>query len=245
MFLKSFSRQLKLLSIILLVFAVTSCQAAQETDDQTGLPNPASVFCEEQGGKNETRTDASGGQYGVCLFEDGTECDQWAYFNGECQPGQQELSPSPVPVPAYVNETYGFSFNPPSDWAVESYEDYLLFTKPGYTFFVGFQGAGEEPKPFRTGMPQGEFVAGDSAVLLGQPIQKKILVFEAKNKVVSYGGRIQAGDLILVMYLDAVETIEVSYADLDIQPEMIAQADQIIASFAFTSGDVPTLEFNP
>ena len=63
MFLKSFSRQLKLLSIILLVFAVTSCQAAQETDDQTGLPNPASVFCEEQGGKNETRTDASGGQY--------------------------------------------------------------------------------------------------------------------------------------------------------------------------------------
>jgi len=49
---------------------------------QTQLPNPASVKCEEDGYKLETRTTELGA-YGVCLFED-SECGQWDYFNGEC-----------------------------------------------------------------------------------------------------------------------------------------------------------------
>ena len=66
-----------------------------------------------------------------------------------------------------------------------------------------------------------------------------------KNKVVAYGGRIKMGDLILVMYLDAMETAEVSYDSLNIPLEVIAEADQIIASFALTSRETPQLEFNP
>ena len=49
----------------------------------TGLPNPASVYCEEQGGTLKmVETDA--GTQGICVLEDGTECDEWAYFRGEC-----------------------------------------------------------------------------------------------------------------------------------------------------------------
>ncbi len=51
------------------------------------LPNPASVFCEEHGGKQEFRQDAEGGVMGVCIFSDGSECEEWAYFRGECAPG--------------------------------------------------------------------------------------------------------------------------------------------------------------
>lgn len=51
-----------------------------------GLPNPASVFCEEQGYKLELRTDASG-TAGYCIFPDGSECEEWAFFRGECTPG--------------------------------------------------------------------------------------------------------------------------------------------------------------
>jgi hypothetical protein len=47
------------------------------------------------------------------------------------------------------------------------------------------------------------------------------------------------------MYLDAVETEEVSYADLDLPLEIIAEADQIIATFTLTFGETPVLEFNP
>lgn len=50
------------------------------------LANPASVYCEEQGGTVELR-EGEGGTAGYCVFEDGSECDEWAYFRGECAPG--------------------------------------------------------------------------------------------------------------------------------------------------------------
>jgi hypothetical protein len=50
------------------------------------MANPASVFCEEQGFQLEIRTIADGSQAGVCIFPDGSECDEWAYFRGECAP---------------------------------------------------------------------------------------------------------------------------------------------------------------
>ncbi|MBE2232019.1 MAG: DUF333 domain-containing protein [Anaerolinea sp.] len=53
-----------------------------------GMANPASVHCQEQGGQLEIRTGADGGQVGFCLFPDGSECEEWAFFRGECQPGQ-------------------------------------------------------------------------------------------------------------------------------------------------------------
>ncbi|MEW5800552.1 MAG: DUF333 domain-containing protein [bacterium] len=59
--------------------------------DPIGQPNPAAVFCTENGGDYEIRTAEDGSQYGVCIFGDGSECDEWAYFRGECQPsGSQE-----------------------------------------------------------------------------------------------------------------------------------------------------------
>ncbi len=51
-----------------------------------GLPNPASVYCRQQGYDLEMRTDDAG-TTGYCIFPDGTECEEWAYFRGECAPG--------------------------------------------------------------------------------------------------------------------------------------------------------------
>ena len=52
-----------------------------------GLANPASVFCEENGGTLEIR-DQAAGQVGYCVFPDGSECEEWAYYRGECAPGE-------------------------------------------------------------------------------------------------------------------------------------------------------------
>ena len=57
-----------------------------------GIPNPASVYCLEHGGVLEIRKDASGAEYGVCVFPDGSECDEWAFLRGECQPASQSAS---------------------------------------------------------------------------------------------------------------------------------------------------------
>ena len=54
------------------------------------MPNPASVYCEQNGNKLEIHTAADGSQNGVCVFPDGSTCDEWAYFRGECGPAAQE-----------------------------------------------------------------------------------------------------------------------------------------------------------
>ncbi len=51
------------------------------------LPNPASAFCEQNSGKLSMREDANGGVAGICVFADGSQCDEWAFYRGECKPG--------------------------------------------------------------------------------------------------------------------------------------------------------------
>ena len=53
----------------------------------SGLANPASVNCVQKGNRLEIRTAADGGQVGMCIFPDGSECEEWAFFRGECGPG--------------------------------------------------------------------------------------------------------------------------------------------------------------
>jgi putative hemolysin len=50
------------------------------------LPNPASAYCEDYGGKLEIRTTADGSQQGACIFPDGSVCDEWAFYRRECGP---------------------------------------------------------------------------------------------------------------------------------------------------------------
>lgn len=47
------------------------------------IANPASSYCIEKGGTLKI-LETEGGQYGVCTLPDGTDCEEWAYFRGEC-----------------------------------------------------------------------------------------------------------------------------------------------------------------
>ena len=84
---------------------VPSTGCAEETKEQpadnTAIANPASVNCEEKGGKVEIRKDESGGEYGMCVFENGKECDEWAFFRGECT----SVTTTPVSVERRGTET--------------------------------------------------------------------------------------------------------------------------------------------
>jgi putative hemolysin len=101
------SRKLFILSIILVIL-MTGC--IKKTNNNTSLPNPASQFCEDNGGKLEIRTAADGSQSGVCVFPDGSECDEWDYFHSECQPGdslQEGNSALANPASVYCQENDG------------------------------------------------------------------------------------------------------------------------------------------
>ena len=75
-----------------------------------GIPNPASVYCTEQGNTHEIRTAADGSQSGICVFPDGSTCDEWAYFRGECGPvAQQSQTPAiTITVEATINASGGY-----------------------------------------------------------------------------------------------------------------------------------------
>ncbi|HEX3320770.1 MAG TPA: DUF333 domain-containing protein [Terriglobales bacterium] len=63
-----------------------------------GLANPASVNCEKKGGKLEIRKGKKG-EYGVCKFPNGKECEEWALFRGKCSPDDANPK-TPAPKPA-------------------------------------------------------------------------------------------------------------------------------------------------
>lgn len=62
----------------------SSGEEATPTSEPALVPNPASKHCVDQGYELEIRTDEEGNQYGVCIFPDGSECEEWAFFRGEC-----------------------------------------------------------------------------------------------------------------------------------------------------------------
>ncbi len=100
----------KIFAILIILMTLTACSAfqTQAVPEKTAtdtpivdMPNPASVFCIQNGNKNEIVTAEDGSQYGICNFPDGSSCEEWAYYRGECGPASQ-ASPTPEIV---VEET--------------------------------------------------------------------------------------------------------------------------------------------
>ncbi len=115
-----------------------ACSAAQASPTPAaGLPNPASVFCEQNGGKLEMRQDSTGGVAGICKFSDGSECDEWAYFRGQCKPGSGSAASEPastsIPIAntdlaadgwkVYRNSQLGYTFHYPADTTLSTADD--------------------------------------------------------------------------------------------------------------------------
>jgi len=94
----------RIFTAILILMALAACSAHQTqviSDNPAtdipllNMPNPASVYCEQNGNKLEIKTAVDGSQSGVCVFPDGSTCDEWAYFRGECGWAAQK-SPTPA-----------------------------------------------------------------------------------------------------------------------------------------------------
>lgn len=60
--------------------ALTACAQTAPEQKPIGMANPASVFCEQQGGKSVIRKNKDGSEYGACVFPNGKEVEEWEYF---------------------------------------------------------------------------------------------------------------------------------------------------------------------
>ncbi len=99
------------IAIILSLFVLTACATktlqpapATSTPDRS-IANPATANCELKGYRSQIRTTTDGSQYGVCIFPDGSECEEWAFYRDECMPVPQssKTSNSQIANPASVN----------------------------------------------------------------------------------------------------------------------------------------------
>lgn len=75
------------------------------------IPNPASQHCETQGGELRIETRPDGGQYGVCVFEDNYQCEEWAMMRGDCPVGG-------VKVTGYITDAGRFCAISGGEYAV-------------------------------------------------------------------------------------------------------------------------------
>jgi putative hemolysin len=150
----------RILPFTIILMALTACTALQVqtlepavTDmPQANMPNPASVYCEQNGNKLEIRTADDGSQSGVCVFPDGSTCDEWAYYRGECGLAAQNSPTTPaMTVEATIEGSPSGGFMPPgtteeiADWwgVIKSaepgaqYDDYFERQDSGQVIYFG------------------------------------------------------------------------------------------------------------
>ncbi len=64
---------------------------AMQNTEKTDIANPASINCEKKGGVISIEKKPTGGEYGVCVFEDKRQCEEWTLMRSECPEGGAEI----------------------------------------------------------------------------------------------------------------------------------------------------------
>jgi hypothetical protein len=196
----------------------------------------------------DIRTDEAGGQFGICVFADGSECEEWAFFRGECAPAGASYLPDGAELQAfeyidwqsYKNSAYELSLRFPPDWrAAEATapDDTMAghrvtLTSPDeplMALHIAFRDASEDQQITPTGMAGGDLVERGTVPFAGEALTRQALIAEGKTVGVIYGGggEIARGDRAF--------WIALSYAgspltDPGLSPELERLADLIVTS---------------
>jgi putative hemolysin len=97
----------------------TMAQSIAGEKQTTRLANPASKNCVAHGGMLSIRKRADGGEYGICVFEDNRQCEEWAMLRGDCPVGGIKITGYITPAAQYCAITggiYKIVANGNSDW---------------------------------------------------------------------------------------------------------------------------------
>ncbi|HEY6085588.1 MAG TPA: DUF333 domain-containing protein [Nitrospira sp.] len=102
-------RQSAFLAFLLLAACAGTPGPTKRTDSESvQIANPASQRCAAEGGTHVIERDGGGGQYGLCIFSDDRECEEWALFRGHCPIGGLKIAGYTKPAARYCAITGGF-----------------------------------------------------------------------------------------------------------------------------------------
>lgn len=109
-------------------------------------------------------------------------------------------APSEVPDNIYLNEEYQFAFEIPEGWYLEEIEwiemegeephKAIVLTRDLYEIILEYKTVFEDKRIGPRGMPAGDMLVKlDEVPILGQPTAGYLLVYQGKDKIVTYGIR--------------------------------------------------------
>jgi hypothetical protein len=144
---------------------------------------------------------------------------------------------------SYTNLEYGFTLQFPSTWTVEEVND-EDFVGPGsrsvqlsqgtVKLVIGYRRSGEEVAIGGSGAPGGEFQIRGTTHVVGQDVDRYVIVFEGKDKVVMYGQPgpppLSAGGLEFALRMD--DFAQVDYEQIELSQTVQDEADMILSSLA-------------
>jgi len=84
-----------------------TAEANTRAADATQLANPAATHCVKVGGRLTIEKHPSGDEFGVCLFEDNRQCEEWAMLRGDCPVGGRRITGYPTAAGRYCAITGG------------------------------------------------------------------------------------------------------------------------------------------
>lgn len=61
-------------------FVLSGCATTDNSFKKAPIANPASIFCEHQGGSLEPKKDAEGNEYELCHFAGGQVIEAWEFY---------------------------------------------------------------------------------------------------------------------------------------------------------------------
>jgi putative hemolysin len=87
--------------------SINSDKLINKLDTKTQIANPASTNCINKGGTLKIQKGGGGGEYGICIFEDNMQCEEWALFRGECPIGGKKITGYVTPAAQFCVITGG------------------------------------------------------------------------------------------------------------------------------------------
>ena len=70
----------------------------ENPDENAEMPNPAAVYCEENGGTLNL-------EEWLCMFSDGSYCEEWSFFRNECLPWEIIYNTASSDIIQEINES--------------------------------------------------------------------------------------------------------------------------------------------
>jgi hypothetical protein len=147
----------------------------------------------------------------------------------------------------YTNPEYGFTLHYPAAWTVEEVND-DAFVGPGsrsvqlsqgtVKLVIGYRRAGEEAAIGGSGAPGGEFDILGTVNIVGQDVERYVIVYEGKDKVVMYGQPgpppLSAGGLEFALRMDDFNP---DYDSVELSQTVQDEADMIVSSLAIIEAE--------